>query len=63
MIADRAAAADAEFVDTRKAFKGHRVRASDEWINGSSYPVVESYHSDIEGRRKAYLPALLVATG
>ncbi|MDQ3150690.1 MAG: SGNH/GDSL hydrolase family protein [Actinomycetota bacterium] len=63
VTAGRATAADAEFVDTREAFTGHRVCAPDEWINGPTFPVVESYHPDVDGHAKAYLPTLVAATG
>lgn len=63
VLADRAAAADAEFLDTRAAFTGHRVCARDEWINGPSFPVVESYHPDVDGHQRAFLPTLVAATG
>lgn len=63
VTADRAAAASADFVDVRAAFAGHRVCAADEWINGPSFPIRESYHPDIDGHADAYLPALVAATG
>jgi len=63
VIADRAAVAGADFLDTRPAFSGHRVCAQDEWINGPSVPVVESYHPDVDGHQRAYLPTLVAATG
>ncbi len=63
VTADRAAIASADFVDVRAAFVGHRVCAADEWINGPSFPVHESYHPDIDGHSDAYLPALAAVTG
>ncbi|MPZ66518.1 MAG: lipase [Pseudonocardiaceae bacterium] len=63
VTADRARSASADFVDVRAAFAGHRVCAADEWINGPSYPVQESYHPDIHGHANAYLPALVAVTG
>ncbi|MGH3978716.1 MAG: SGNH/GDSL hydrolase family protein [Pseudonocardiaceae bacterium] len=63
VTADRAAAASAEFLDTRAAFTGHRVCAPDPWINGPSFPVQESYHPDVDGHASAYLPVLVAATG
>lgn len=63
VTAGRSTAAGAEFVDTRDAFGGHRVCAGDPWINGPTFPVVESYHPDVDGHAKAYLPSLVAATG
>ncbi|HEX4213645.1 MAG TPA: SGNH/GDSL hydrolase family protein [Candidatus Dormibacteraeota bacterium] len=39
------------FVDARPAFTGHAVCSSDEWINGLSDPVSESYHPNIAGQQ------------
>nr|MBA2558720.1 SGNH/GDSL hydrolase family protein [Propionibacteriales bacterium] len=50
VLARRAAAHGFEFVDTRVAFTGHAVCASDEWINGLSNPVTESYHPNRHGQ-------------
>lgn len=37
------------FVDPRSAFKAHEVCASEEWLNGQSNPLEESYHPNIKG--------------
>ena len=63
VIADRAAAAGFTFADARPAFDGHGVCADDEWINGPSNPVQESFHPDVDGHAKAYLPTLESVTG
>jgi lysophospholipase L1-like esterase len=63
VISDRAGAAGFTYVDTRDAFAGHGVCSSDEWINGPSNPIVESFHPDIDGHAKAYLPTLNDVTG
>jgi lysophospholipase L1-like esterase len=61
VTADRAAAAGFVFADPRGAFAGHRVCAPDEWINGPSWPIQESYHPDRDGHASAYLPTLVAA--
>jgi len=63
VISSRAQAAGFTYVDTRSAFVGHRVCASDPWINGLSWPVDESYHPNAKGHANAYLPALNAVTG
>ncbi|MGH3903575.1 MAG: SGNH/GDSL hydrolase family protein [Pseudonocardiaceae bacterium] len=62
VTAERATAAGFTFADTRSAFTGHRVCAPEEWINGPSWPVQESYHPDREGHARAFLPVLTAAT-
>jgi lysophospholipase L1-like esterase len=37
------------FVDPRSAFKAHAVCASEEWLNGQSNPLEESYHPNVKG--------------
>jgi lysophospholipase L1-like esterase len=38
------------FVDPRKAFEPHEVCASEEWLNGQSNPLEESYHPNVKGQ-------------
>jgi lysophospholipase L1-like esterase len=38
------------FVDDRTAFKAHEVCASEEWLNGQSNPLEESYHPNVKGQ-------------
>lgn len=49
VIMDRALAAGFGYVDARPAFRGHAVCDSTEWVNGLSWPVVESYHPNRDG--------------
>ncbi|MGH8794076.1 MAG: SGNH/GDSL hydrolase family protein, partial [Stackebrandtia sp.] len=42
--AAKAAAHGFTFVDPRSAFTGHAVCDEEEWVNGTSKPIVESYH-------------------
>ncbi len=63
VIAGRAAAAGATFVDARPYFAGHGICASSAWINGVTLPLTDSYHPKASGYRNAYLPALTSATG
>ncbi|MBM0229314.1 MULTISPECIES: SGNH/GDSL hydrolase family protein [Micromonospora] len=62
VIAGRAGAAGATFVDTRPYFAGHGVCAADPWIHDVS-GVIEAYHPDVDGYRYGYLPALTAAVG
>ncbi|TDC25335.1 SGNH/GDSL hydrolase family protein [Micromonospora sp. 15K316] len=62
VIAGRAAAAGATFVDTRPYFAGHGVCAGDPWIHDIS-GVIEAYHPDADGYRHGYLAALNSVTG
>jgi lysophospholipase L1-like esterase len=38
------------YVDPRKAFEPHEVCASEEWLNGQSNPLEESYHPNVKGQ-------------
>ena len=49
VIQQRTTAAGFRFVDPRPAFMGHAVCDSPEWVNGISWPIVESYHPNREG--------------
>jgi lysophospholipase L1-like esterase len=40
------------FVDSRKAFEPHEVCASEEWLNGQSNPLEESYHPNVKGQKE-----------
>ena len=51
-IKARAAAHGFTFVDPRGAFKAHEVCASEEWLNGQSNPLEESYHPNVKGQRE-----------
>jgi len=48
-IKARAAAHGFTFVDPRGAFANHAVCASEEWLNGQSNPLEESYHPNVKG--------------
>ena len=47
----RVAGARFLFVDPRTAFAEHGVCAEDEWINGLSRPVKDSFHPNAKGYR------------
>jgi lysophospholipase L1-like esterase len=49
-IKERAAAHGFTFVDPRAAFEPHEVCASEEWLNGQSNPLEESYHPNVKGQ-------------
>ncbi|SNR37962.1 GDSL-like Lipase/Acylhydrolase family protein [Haloechinothrix alba] len=46
------------FADPRAAFLGHAVCDSAEWINGVSYPILESYHPNRTGYARGYVPVV-----
>lgn len=48
-IAQRTQAAGFRYVDPRPAFMGHAVCDSTEWVNGLSFPIVESFHPNRAG--------------
>ncbi|NES12200.1 MULTISPECIES: SGNH/GDSL hydrolase family protein [Micromonospora] len=62
VIAARAGAAGATYVDARPFFAGHGVCAADPWIHDVS-GLVEAYHPDADGYRYGYLAALTSAIG
>jgi lysophospholipase L1-like esterase len=51
VIKGRAQAHSFTFVDPRKAFLPHEVCASEEWLNGQSLPLEESYHPNVKGQK------------
>ncbi|MFC4145070.1 SGNH/GDSL hydrolase family protein [Micromonospora mangrovi] len=63
VISARAGAAGFSYVDVRGRFAGHGVCASSPWINGTTFPIVESYHPKAAGYSGGYLPALTAVTG
>jgi lysophospholipase L1-like esterase len=63
VLSERAAAAGFAFADARGAFDGHGVCAADEWINGPSNPLRESFHPNADGHASGYLPAINAITG
>ena len=51
-IKARAAAYGFTFVDARAAFLPHEVCSSEEWRNGQSNPLEESYHPNVKGQKE-----------
>jgi lysophospholipase L1-like esterase len=51
-IKERAQAHALTFVDARKAFEPHEVCSSEEWLNGQSWPLEESYHPNVKGQKE-----------
>jgi lysophospholipase L1-like esterase len=49
-IKGRAEAAGFKFVNPTSAFEPHEVCASEEWLNGQSNPLEESYHPNVKGQ-------------
>ncbi|HWG09289.1 MAG TPA: SGNH/GDSL hydrolase family protein [Solirubrobacteraceae bacterium] len=49
-IKERVEAHGFTFVDPRSAFLPHEVCSSEEWLNGQSNPLEESYHPNVKGQ-------------
>ena len=61
LIGTEARSAGFGYVDPRASFTGHAVCDSTEWINGLSYPLVNSYHPNKAGNvgyARLFAPAL-----
>jgi len=50
VIKGRAEALQFKFVNPTSAFEPHEVCASEEWLNGQSNPLEESYHPNVKGQ-------------
>jgi lysophospholipase L1-like esterase len=50
VIKGRAEAARFKFINPTSAFEPHEVCASEEWLNGQSNPLEESYHPNVKGQ-------------
>lgn len=57
----RASAYGFRFVDPRKAFTGHAVCDEVEWLNGLSWPLIESFHPNVAGQASGYAPLVYAA--
>ena len=53
-----AAGAGFGFANPTDPFVGHAVCDDPEWINGLSWPIVESYHPNIDGQAQGYTPTV-----
>jgi lysophospholipase L1-like esterase len=63
VLSENASAAGFEFADTRDAFDGHGVCSDQEWVNGPSNPLRESFHPNVDGHAQGYLAAVNAITG
>ncbi len=52
VIKGRAEAMKFSFVNPTSAFESHAVCASEEWLNGQSDPLSESYHPNVKGQEE-----------
>jgi lysophospholipase L1-like esterase len=52
VVKARAEAHGFTFVDPRSGFSAHAVCASEEWLNGQSNPLEESYHPNVKGQAR-----------
>src|SRR5271157_5552097 len=50
VVKGRAEAAGFKFVNPTSAFEAHEVCATEEWLNGQSLPLTESYHPNVKGQ-------------
>ena len=57
-LASAASAAGFSFANPTSRFVGHAVCDADEWINGLSSPISESYHPKIAGHANGYTPTV-----
>ena len=57
-LASAASAAGFSFANPTSRFVGHAVCDSDEWINGLSNPISESYHPKATGHAGGYTPVV-----
>ncbi|WP_158893407.1 SGNH/GDSL hydrolase family protein [Amycolatopsis anabasis] len=62
-IAERVRAAGFTYADVRDRFADHGICAGAPWLNGLTFPIVNSYHPNRAGHRDGYLPALNAITG
>ena len=51
VIKGRAEAINFKFVNPTSAFAPHEVCTSEEWLNGQSLPLEESYHPNVKGQQ------------
>jgi lysophospholipase L1-like esterase len=64
VLASRASAAGATFVDPRGNFTGHNLCASGTaYLHGLTFPIDESYHPTVAGQASGYYPAVKAVTG
>src|SRR6476469_4103483 len=57
-LAAAASAAGFSFANPTSRFVGHAVCDADEWINGLSNPISESYHPKVTGHANGYTPVV-----
>jgi lysophospholipase L1-like esterase len=57
-LATAASSAGFSFADPTSRFVGHAVCDADEWINGLSNPISESYHPKVVGHSSGYAPTV-----
>ena len=58
VTAQRVAAAGGTYLDARGPYGGHEICSSSPYINGTTWPVGDSYHPNRNGYSRAYLPML-----
>lgn len=62
-LASAAAARGFAFANPTSPFLGHAVCDNQEWINGLSWPVVESFHPKVAGQVSGYTPVVSTYVG
>jgi lysophospholipase L1-like esterase len=63
VIAERAEAAGFTFSDVRDEFAGHGICSAAPYLNGLTFPTVNSFHPNRDGYTYGYLPALTASAG
>jgi lysophospholipase L1-like esterase len=64
VLASRASAAGASFVDPRSNFTGHNICSTGTaYLHSLTYPIDESYHPTVAGQASGYYPAVKAITG
>lgn len=59
ITAQRVAAAGGTYLDARGTYDGHGICASSPYLNGTTWPIGDSYHPNRNGYSLGYLPLLL----
>jgi hypothetical protein len=63
VVAERAGAAGFTFSDVRDEFAGHGICSAAPYLNGLTFPTVNSFHPNRDGYTYGYLPALTASAG
>ena len=59
VTAERVAAAGGTYLDARGTYAGRGICAASPYLNGTTWPIGDSYHPNRNGHSRGYLPLLL----